>query len=322
MSIKIDWPVMSSVPDSLTLYWSPTPFTLDALPVNKVVLSPSAVTYTDTSVPNRTHRYYMLEAKKAGTNPQYSQCMIHGSWDKTGPGPQTIRRGDWKAGYFGLVTTAELFTVSQLAAAAGATSLPGLVADTVVTGWHKFVVDGKILFIPTKGFTTPTEGTWEKLYNLGLIYGVDGPGAAPFDLTTTRQPSDQTGYVIPVLVNQKKVITLGTDSFLVRTPRISPQPTDQFLTDRADTRGSEWWQTMLNMTTFIQAEDVPLLPTLKWWDHNTGNGTYVSCVTPYFSKFEYTQVIANASWSSILAVAIGRYSVTVTWLPVLEYIPE
>lgn len=319
MSIKIDWPVMSSVPDSLTLYWSATPFTPDTLPVDKVVLSPSAVTYTDTSVPNRTYRYYMLEAKKAGANPQYSQCMIHGNWNKTGPGPQTIRRGDWKAGYFGLVPVTELFTVSGLAAAAGASSL-GVISDSISMGWHKFVVNGKILFFPTRTLTSSSV-PWSKLYNLGLVYGVDSPGEAPFDLTTIKG----YGASIPdvVLTNQKKVVTVGTDSFLVRLPKIASLPTNQYFptgeAGRDYIKDSEWCQTLANMAQAgIKESDLPLVSPNKWGDLA---GSLGLIMTPHFTGAKISAYLLSdpADWLRYTGAAPEAL---LAWFPVLEYIPE
>lgn len=313
MSIKIDWTAMS--PDSLTLYWSDTAFTPATLPGTKAVLSPSDTTYTDTTVPDGGTRYYMLEAIKAGAATQHSQCMLHGNFSKTGPGGNKVLRGDWKAGYMGFVPTAQLLTISQLRTAAGATSLGSAPADGTMTGWYKFVFNGKILFFPNAVCATVGTHTWSTIYNLGLAYGVDGPGAAPFNLTTVGANPN-----IPVTVNQKKVVTVGADSFLVRLPKYSTLPTDTSVPDKTSCKGSEWWELMCSLTSQIAVADVPLMSPFKWSDI-TGI-PYQLAATQHFAG-QGTWSPSNANWSDIFPRAItgSAAGAWVSWVPVLELIP-
>lgn len=314
MSIKIDWTAMAA--DSLTLYWSNTPFTWDALPVNTIPLSGSDTTYTDTTVPDKTVRYYMLEAVKAGATTQYSQCLCYGSFAKTGPGNNTVLRGTWEAGYMGFVPAAQLFTISGLRTAVGTTNQLGTApADNTMTGWYKFVFKGKILFFPNAGFTTGGSATWSQIYNLGLVYGTDDFGAAPFNLTTVgAQPAINT------LVNQKKVVTVGSDSFLVRIPKNSTLPTDQNVPDRTTFKGSEWCELMCSMTTSILAADVPLLQPFKWGD--AAGVPYPLMATQHFSGTSNWSA-SNGDWSNTFGRAItgAASGAWITWVPVLEYIP-
>lgn len=315
MSIKIDWPAQPVLPDTLSLYWSTTAFTQDTLPTNKIVLDPGAVTYTDTTVPDRTTRYYMVEAIKAGSNPQYSQCLLFGNFSKTGPGNNTVLRGNWNAGYMGFIPAAQFFTVTQLRAAVGAAALGPSPGDVAVTGWYKFVYKGNILFIPNGALSQTGAITWSQIYNLGLAYGVDGPGAAPFDLT-------KAGFspAITALVNQKKVVTVGADSFLVRLPKNSTAPTSQDLTDKTTCRGSEWWELMCSMTTSILAADAPYIQTLKWGD--PAGIPYPLMATQHFSGAS-TFSVSNANWSDIFPRSISGAAggSWISWVPVLEYIP-
>lgn len=314
MSIKIDWPAMTV--DSLTLYWSNAPFTLATLPGTSVVLSPTDTTYTDTTVPDQSVRYYMLEAVKAGAVTQYSQCMLHGNFSKTGPGGNTVLRGDWNAGYMGFVPVAQLFTISQLRAAVSANGLGGAPADGTMTGWYKFVFKGKILFMPNNICCTQGTCTWSQIYNLGLAYGVDGPGAAPFNLTTVAaQPA------IPVTVNQKKVVTVGSDSFLVRLPKNSTLPTDQSVADRSSFPGCEWWSTMAMMASMAaDPADAAVFPVNRWND--VAGVPYPLVAVQHFQGTANFSV-TNSNWTGVFPRAItGAVSgAWVTWVPVLEYIP-
>jgi len=313
MSIKIDWLPMTA--DALTLYWSDSPFTWSALPATKVVLGPTDVTYTDTTVPDRSVRYYMLEAVKAGATTQYSQCMQYGNFSKTGPGNNTVLRGNWNAGYMGFVPTAQMLTISQLRTAVAATGVGGAPADSTMTGWYKFVFNGKILFFPNNICCTQGTATWSQLYNLGLVYGVDGPGAAPFSLTAVgAQPN------IPTTVNQKKVVTVGSDSFLVRLPKNSTLATDQNVPDRTTFKNSEWCELMCSLTASILAADVPLLQPNKWSD--IAGVPYPLAATQHFNGTNNWSV-SNSNWSDVFPRAItgSAAGAWITWVPVLEYIP-
>jgi hypothetical protein len=301
--------------DSLTLYWSDSPFTWNTLPANTVTLGASDVTYTDTTVPDRSVRYYMLEAVKAGATTQYSQCMQYGNFSKTGPGNNTVLRGDWNAGYMGFIPAAQMFTISGLRAAVGSPSIGGAPADGTMTGWYKFVFKGKILFFPNAPFTAQGGATWSQIYNAGLVYGVDGPGAAPFNLTAVgAQPAINT------LVNQKKVVTVGSDSFLVRIPKNSTLPTDQNVPDRTTFKGSEWCELMCSMTTAILAADVPLLQPFKWGD--ASGVPYPLMATQHFSGTSNMSV-SNSNWSDVFGRAItgSAAGAWISWVPVLELIP-
>lgn len=316
MSIKIDWPAMSSLPDTLMIYWSDTAFTPATLPGTKAVLDPAAVTYTDTTVPDSSARYYMVEAIKAGVNAQYSQCMVFGNFSKTGPGGNTVLRGDWNAGYMGFVPAAQLFTISQLRTAVGATALGSAPADGTMTGWYKFVFKGKILFFPNAVCATVGTHTWSQIYNLGLVYGVDGPGAAPFNLTAVGAVPN-----IPVTVNQKKVVTVGSDSFLVRLPKNSTLPTDQSVPDRASFPGCEWWSTMAMMTSVAaDPADAAVFPTGRWNDI-TGVPYQLGAVQHFQGTANFA--LHNSNWTGVFPRSISTSAAGgwVSWVPVLELIP-
>jgi hypothetical protein len=315
MSIKIDWSPMAV--DTLTLYYSDSAFTSATLPGTNVVLDPAAVTYTDTTVPDRSVRYYMLEAVKAGANTQYSQCMLHGNFSKTGPGGSVVLRGDWNAGYMGFVPVAQLFTISGLRTALSITNQLGTApADNTMTGWYKFVYKGKILFFPNNVCSTAGTSTWSQIYNLGLAYGVDGPGAAPFNLVTAgAQPA------ITATVNQKKVVTVGTDSFLVRLPKNSTLPTDQNVADRTSFVGSEWWSTMAMLAAAVADPlDLAVFPTIRWND--IAGVPYPLAAVQHFQSIG-NLAVSNANWTGIFPrnINITASGAWVSWVPVLELIP-
>lgn len=316
MSISITWTPMGGTPDTLKLYWSPTPFTFDTLPTDVVTVTNTASSYTDATVPANTLRYYMVEATKAGAITQYSQCMAYFNCANLGPGPTKLIRGDWNIGYFGTVTTATLFTISGLRTAVGATGLGGVPADNTMTLWYKFIYQGKIIYIPNNVCATNATVTWPMIYNLGLVYGVDGPGAPPFDLTTANALP-----AIPATVNQRKVVTKGSDSFLVRCPKLSTAPTSTNLTDKTTCVGSEWWTTICSMVldNVLLAADIPYLSKWKWGDISTAIWSLTA--TQHFNG-RGNFAVANGNMSGNLPRDISQSTASswVSWVPVLEFI--
>lgn len=316
MSIKITWTPMGGTPDTLKLYWSPTPFTYDSLPGTVIVFSNTVTEYTDVTVPANTLRYYMVEATKAGANTQYSQCLAYFNCANLGPGPTTLIRGDWNMGYFGTITSANLFTISGLRTAASATGLGTAPADNTMTLWYKFIYQGKIIYIPNNVCAVNATVTWPMIYNLGLVYGVDGTGETPFDLTATA-----ASPAIPTLVNQKKVVTKGTDSFLVRSPKLSTLPTGTNVPDKASCIGSEWWSTMCLMVTdsMLLPADIPNLSKWKWGD--IAAATWSLAATQHFVG-RGNMAVANGNMSGNLPrdIVLATASSWVAWVPVLEFI--
>lgn len=321
MSIKISWGALRSTPDTLTLYWSNATFTPDALPGNTVVLDPSATEYTDTTVPANSVRFYMVKATKAGLNDMFSQLLVSGNFPKAGPGRNGIYRGDWNGGLMDILTPAQVFTIAGLKTALGlATSFGGTVSEANLTLWYKFFYKGKILLIPGAPFSNTGVLQWSTLYNAGLIYGVDGPGVAPFDLTTGG-----LSPAVPATVNQKKVVTIGADSYLVRAPRMSTLPTDQVHpTTKESFIGGEWWETMGRIASgsSIAAADAPNMPTEKWGDGKVWT-LYACAATPHFLANKTALCVDSSTWTNYIgrnaAGAVG--AAWVNWVPVLELIP-
>lgn len=202
MSVRIKWLNRNTDYDSITIYRDTKPISQSALPASIAVLTDGETDYLDTTAPTKTLLYYLIALKK-GTAITYSLPKPTVNIGYTGPGPQTIRQGDWRFGYFGPVTTAELFTTAELC------SLCGVASPASVTGftWHKFAFNGKILFF-SNAHVSAAVG-WNLLYSKGLVFGVDGDGP--------------TGHSNPP-VNQMKRVAKGDDLFIVRLVRSNNTP--------------------------------------------------------------------------------------------------
>ncbi|QVW56023.1 hypothetical protein pEaSNUABM10_00160 [Erwinia phage pEa_SNUABM_10] len=139
----------------------------------------------------------------------------------SGPGPKYLLLGDENFGYFGKVTTAEMFTNLELwnvtLAGKGTTAQ----RQFFVEGWFKFFYKGNVIFMPQG--PTASNLSWNDLYNLGYMYGIDGVGKYP---TTTP-------------VSQLRQISLNkagvTSYFRLRTPRASLNEPDAYFVGRPGT---------------------------------------------------------------------------------------
>jgi len=150
--------------------------------------------------------------------------------DYSGPGPQDLQGsytdpGDTNkiAGFYGELTSASFITPTALATACGLTT--GVMINNT-TAWLKFLLDGKILFIPKLPIRYNT--SWQDLYAKGVVYGDDTIGAFPFPTTS------------PITQNTK--VTIGGVQYRVRLIRGSnADPGTRSTTDDEPGHiGSEW----------------------------------------------------------------------------------
>lgn len=122
---------------------------------------------------------YWIAAVK-GTERLFSAPIVQGFYLDTGPGPQKLLMGDWYAGYFGFVSTADFASRDDLVGTQGGltaaqnavfTTIP---AGSAFTGWYKFVFKGRILFFPNSSHAA---NSIPNIYNAGMAYGIDGVGS-------------------------------------------------------------------------------------------------------------------------------------------------
>lgn len=129
-----------------------------------------------------------------------------------GPGPKSLVAGDKNFGYFGPVTTDELFTSSDIIS-----QIPEL-GDLTYTvwgadlNWHKFAINGKISYISLAPINTSI--TWNALYGLGLVYGTNDNGLMPAS---------------PATLQWRPIVKTDKDGDWVLTPRTLRLSTDDVL---------------------------------------------------------------------------------------------
>lgn len=214
MSIKLDFPnPHSAKASSVKIYRSTTKISSDALPAPLVTLAGNVTTYTDTTAVANTGYFYMVEVV-VGDDSVFTPNVSMGNFANVGPGPKTLKMGDWNLGYFGVVSPADLLNFSEIRTQLGMSL--SVAADSTNLGWHKFVRNGKILYLCYNAMMPNVSlGT---VYDLGLLYGVDSNGDYPPGTPQAKSPK-----------NQKRTVTKGSDVFLVRAPSASNAPTSTFV---------------------------------------------------------------------------------------------
>lgn len=148
-------------------------------------LSGNAVEFVDnidTLTKNTTYRYWVAAVKDSERligNP-----ITQGFYPDTGPGPQTILRGDWASGYFGTVPNTEFFNTAELKLMLTPQQGNMFVYDP--QEWHKFIFRGRIVFFPATMHSKTN--SVQMAYQYGMMYGTDDDGSiVPLGATATKQ---------------------------------------------------------------------------------------------------------------------------------------
>lgn len=232
MPIKIEWVDPNDEGAAVNIHRSLTPMLDEAnLPAPIGTVSDGSKFYMDNNVVRNQLYYYRLSSLgKAGSSELVitpNKAMAHMPY--TGPGPQSIIRGNWECGYFGRMPINSLIAQSEMMSliTAGGSPVENVTTDNE---WHKFVYKGKIIFFPKY----PLCGTiaWDMIYKSGLVYG---------DIPDTEWPAwVKTTYGI---ITQKKKINVGSHEFTVRNPtsRTNPLSTGTTVVDQT---GGEYDQFM------------------------------------------------------------------------------
>lgn len=199
MSTRLNWTNPNANFTEIRIYRTSAPFDENNIPASPIVTLTEGTTWLDTTTLQNVYYYYTIAVVVNGElilSP--AKLTIHMPY--TGPGPQELQCGDWTRGYFGVVTNTDMPTTAELC---GAFAISG--AHPTPPTWVKFVRNGKILFMNLYPTTQTKAISWNFLYNTGILYGVSGPGPA-------------TGHGLAA-VDQRKTVTKGEHTFVVRLPR-------------------------------------------------------------------------------------------------------
>lgn len=195
MDTILKWTNLNTEPVTTKIYRGDAPLDRSNLTGELVTLTNQETTWTDTTTLRGKKYYYVVETTNALDKVSTANIPVTAT-PRKGPGPQDLILGDYNYGYFGTMFSADLIGASELRAQVGLSATVAPVASAPL--WFKYVRNGKVIYVPNTTIGNPV--SWETLYNLGLVFGVEGPG--PYNAGTN--------------VPQNKKITINGDQFRVR----------------------------------------------------------------------------------------------------------
>jgi hypothetical protein len=307
MAITLNWPnTNAATATAIRIYVDTVKIPDDTLPVPIATLVGSAVTFSWTPPTDNTVYWFRIAIDR-GSDTYLGDNQPYGYFTTTGPGVQQPLRGSWgDVAYFGRVPIAEMLTPAALRTALGVGGGPN---DSAITHYYKFYIGGKFIFVPCAALSWAV--TWDQIYNLGLMYGVDAFGQEKMAVAPTNLPG----------VNQKKIITIGAANFLARTFKGSVLPTTTLVNIgvTSNLEGSEYDLTMgrISTTATIPSNVASL------WDDNTSvlGGAWQGSITQHFTAATATlrTTVVRGNSASCDAVAGVNTAVQASiWTPVLE----
>ncbi len=323
MKITLNWVNRNTDEDGTRVYRATAPFTTVDEMTPIATLPQGANTYVDETVVKGQLYYYRLQVFKDGDWYLGNQVAIT-ALAYSGPGPQELSKGDYERGYFGEVTYDKLLSGDELALATGLTAGTSI---NPLTPWLKFAHKGKILFIPKLPIRQVI--AYNSLYDAGLVYGVDGPGA----VVPNGRPQ----------TNQKKLVEIQGDQFLVRLMKGAASNPAVFTAtlgggDATGVDGSEWNDLILSLTNtvppsqtwgnFLNVPDADILGTVAQTTLCQEAGTTVGTSLvrgAYRSTTEFYPAgitlinIASTTGNTVMGGAYVNRNFC--WRPVLEFQP-
>jgi hypothetical protein len=197
MYTQLNWENPNVVAVTVKIYRGDAPLDRANLANPIATLSNGETTYKDTTVVRGQLYYYVFETTSPTdrvVSPNYPIRAV----PRRGPGSNVLVQGDYNYGYFGSMASSQFTNANELRAKVGLTLGTSI---NVTPKWHKFARNGKILIIPEGVISTTV--SWKQLYDLGLVFGVDGPGP----------------YNAGAPVGQGVTVKIGPDTFRVRLMR-------------------------------------------------------------------------------------------------------
>jgi len=311
MQLKLVWNNPNVVATTTKIYRATAPIDRNNLGTPVATLTQGELEWIDPNVVAGALYYYVFESVTSkGRNVSLNQQIW--ALPRTGPGSQKLVDGDLENGFYGELLGSDFITPANLRAALNFT--PGSVTNPE-TPWLKFARNGKTLFTPLQHISGSV--SWQQLYDAGLVYGTDDFGSSLYAGTK---------------VNQKRVVTIGKESFLVRLmTSAAPRPDRGMLaitstTTQTQSTGSEW--------------DDLIYPTCEWVPATQRRSNWAAKTRADFNNFQtaWCQELAvnnpglavgrgSPGYSDKTALIFGQQVALSTvsgqcWRPVLEHIPS
>lgn len=313
MSLTLRWTNKNTTPVKVEIYRGDAPLDKTALPAAPLAtLTAGEEVWVDTTViPNAT--YYYLFVTTRGEVVVYSRNHQMAAIPRRGAGPTDLLWGDSTIGYFGSLTSAEFADTFQILTGIGFT---GSEASAFVWKtapiWHKFIRNGKILYIPNSPLSQKL--TWMDAAKKGAVYGTD-----------TKEPHASVHDTV-----QNAKVKIKQQYYRVRMPLgYSDDPAAIIPTDLLGKDG-DWvceWQDLIasQIDTFSPLRRTPnisMTPASTFFQGN-GNGTATVCAEMINGTDVLNRGTAFSGQTTVMRAssgpAIETYG-TGPWIPVLELI--
>lgn len=227
----------------------------------------------------------------------------------SGPGPSELIGGDEDAGFFGEVPADDFITGDQLASVL---MLTEGTSQNSTTPWLKFVLDGRILFIPKK--TIRHSLTWHTLYYNGCVFGNEIDNKPP----------------LTFVVEQNRTINVKGYYFRVRLMKGSLLDPYAGVLDTTDnespeTIGSEWNRLMYS----VSVAPTPSLTNEKWASYtlaelgiSSGTGQSTLCQETIENYNTQRLVRGYYGIQNSNYTEYNNSSTILGWRPVLELLQD
>lgn len=184
MSLKLSWANPNTAATAIRIYRKDTNFDSSSLPTPLAEIGPLETSYIDTTAVEGNSYYYAIGTVSA-VDEVFTATQKIVATDNRGAGPNILLGGDTMLGYYGQMLVEDFVNNSTILAAAA--SLAGLPTALVSPNWHKFIRNGKILYLPDTNFGNTD---YRYLYQAGFVHGIDANGPTGFattGLTPTKQ---------------------------------------------------------------------------------------------------------------------------------------
>lgn len=177
MEIKLIWNNINKKPAKVDIYRNTSIVTSGDL-TDPIVTGLDAADrqYSDTTATYGIQYYYTFrtyneEGEELFSTPKPIRAVFN-----SGPGGQTILKGNANLGYMGEVSWTEIGSANDISNSIGYGNVSATQATP--TTWDKFIRKGKILFVPRDHLFS---GTWQQAYAAGCVFGTDtvGPPEVP-----------------------------------------------------------------------------------------------------------------------------------------------
>lgn len=308
MQLTLKWKNHNTLATTTEIYRSTSPIDKNALPAVLASVNANLEQYVDTVEYGKRYYYMMKNTNSKGS--AFTENSEVWAVPRSGPGGQNLIQGDMNLGYFGYVKHTDFVSALGLLDKLGR---PFAFTNTYDVNWHKFAYKGKILFIPNC-YLCDSAVSIQTLYNAGLVFGTDDFGTHQYGASPR---------------NQKRLVNIKGDDFLVRCMRMNDTPGKTWDGLNTDIASGEWYNLVIR--------GLETIPSYQVGDNLAGMSIITGIPTNEFgitiNRDPFQEKLASAAATATQAASTeigmltyasaGAYSTnTHYYRPVLELVAD